>query len=134
MEAGSGSGEHGEETPGGSGGSSAHAARVQEDRGQEHKRRHEEEAHNFSDEEQSAPKRRKVGEGSSLVAIKTLVGLQVQSQLWCEALGKAQKAREVEAANQDTDTVSFHTWNSPAGRLVSARVTGHADAEANCPR
>ncbi|KAJ1491684.1 hypothetical protein T484DRAFT_1773740 [Baffinella frigidus] len=25
-------------------------------------------------------------------------------------------------------------WNSPAGRLVSARVTGHADAEANCPR
>ncbi|KAJ1475476.1 hypothetical protein T484DRAFT_1909597 [Baffinella frigidus] len=24
--------------------------------------------------------------------------------------------------------------NSPAGRLVSARVTGHADAEANCPR
>ncbi|KAJ1471720.1 hypothetical protein T484DRAFT_1843002 [Baffinella frigidus] len=25
-------------------------------------------------------------------------------------------------------------WNSPAGRLVNARVTGHADAEANCPR
>ncbi|KAJ1488988.1 hypothetical protein T484DRAFT_1781571 [Baffinella frigidus] len=24
-------------------------------------------------------------------------------------------------------------WNSPAGRLVNARVTGHADAEANSP-
>ena len=33
--------------------------------------------------------------------------------------------------------VSFYRllmWNSPAGRLVSARVTGHADTEANCPR
>ena len=27
-----------------------------------------------------------------------------------------------------------HSWNSPAGRLVSALVIGHADAEANCVR
>jgi hypothetical protein len=31
-------------------------------------------------------------------------------------------------------TLSLASWNSPAGRLVNARVTGHADAEANCPR
>ncbi len=30
--------------------------------------------------------------------------------------------------------VAVDPWNSPAGRLVSARVTGHADAEANCAR
>ncbi|KAJ1495085.1 hypothetical protein T484DRAFT_1763895, partial [Baffinella frigidus] len=29
---------------------------------------------------------------------------------------------------------AFDAWNSSAGRLVNARVTGHADAEANCPR
>ncbi|KAJ1474242.1 hypothetical protein T484DRAFT_1911756 [Baffinella frigidus] len=28
----------------------------------------------------------------------------------------------------------FAGGDSPAGRLVNARVTGHADAEANCPR
>jgi hypothetical protein len=30
--------------------------------------------------------------------------------------------------------IRVDSWNSPAGRLLSARVTSHADAEANCVR